>query len=370
MKKSIKQQYIDLCEDKMSQAQFMRNVKMALPQHISSGNSFKDTIRILTNKGILTESKLDADCVNAQELLTGRDIEYANHIDEDLTDEDIEKLVLKNLAKDPIYYTKLKLAGEDISTGKTKKRTDLPIEVKKDNLKDKDNDMKSPKGIEKDKASSNKAKKEITKSVPVSLMSLIATSARGIQKMDATGEKTKKINIKEGQHYQSNVEYNQTEKDKIKELIDDAEFEWDEDERKSVIYSDKHAEKNIQHAAELALGLKKDSEAPEKFRSFQDKIQEIIKEIILEMYAEPEENCDCNHQVQENEDLEETKTSQLRVGDEFTLSADLGKLKQGSKVKVTSKKIDGDDIRIELTDEVGTTDDFYMDKNDDIDELN
>ena len=54
--KSIKQQYIDLQEGKMSQSNFMRNVRMTLPQFITNVTSYNDTVRILKNKGIITEA--------------------------------------------------------------------------------------------------------------------------------------------------------------------------------------------------------------------------------------------------------------------------------------------------------------------------
>jgi hypothetical protein len=45
--KSVKQQYIDLKEGKMTQAQFMRNIRMSLPQYVTNVTSFDDTVRIL-----------------------------------------------------------------------------------------------------------------------------------------------------------------------------------------------------------------------------------------------------------------------------------------------------------------------------------
>jgi hypothetical protein len=55
--KSIKNQYIDLKEGKMSEAQFMRNVRMTLPEYISNVTLFKQAERILINKGIISEVK-------------------------------------------------------------------------------------------------------------------------------------------------------------------------------------------------------------------------------------------------------------------------------------------------------------------------
>jgi hypothetical protein len=56
--KSIQNQYIDLKEGKMSQHNFMRNLRMSMPQYITNVTSFKDAVRILKNKAILTESAL------------------------------------------------------------------------------------------------------------------------------------------------------------------------------------------------------------------------------------------------------------------------------------------------------------------------
>jgi len=55
--KSVKNQYIDLKEGKMTEAQFMRNVRMTLPQYISNITLFKQAERILINKGIISEIK-------------------------------------------------------------------------------------------------------------------------------------------------------------------------------------------------------------------------------------------------------------------------------------------------------------------------
>jgi len=54
--KSTKNQYIDLKEGKMSQANFMRSVRMNFPQYVTNVTSFDDTIKILKNKGILSET--------------------------------------------------------------------------------------------------------------------------------------------------------------------------------------------------------------------------------------------------------------------------------------------------------------------------
>ncbi len=47
--KSIANQYRDLKEGKMSQSNFMRNVRMMMPQYITNVTSFKDAVKILKN---------------------------------------------------------------------------------------------------------------------------------------------------------------------------------------------------------------------------------------------------------------------------------------------------------------------------------
>jgi len=58
--KSIQNQYNDLKEGKMSQTNFMRNLRMTMPQYVTNITSFQDSVRILKNKGIITESMAKA----------------------------------------------------------------------------------------------------------------------------------------------------------------------------------------------------------------------------------------------------------------------------------------------------------------------
>jgi hypothetical protein len=54
--KSIQNQYRDLKEGKMSQQNFMRNLRMTMPQYVTNVTSFNDAVKILRNKAILTEA--------------------------------------------------------------------------------------------------------------------------------------------------------------------------------------------------------------------------------------------------------------------------------------------------------------------------
>ena len=135
---------------------------------------------------------------NLQEIITGIKIEHDCNPDKSY--KDIVKLVVKNLKKQPNYYTNWKLSGiegEEPKIEGSVKSEDREMKfAKDDNTVDKAMGMKPVKGVEKAKASANKAKKETTKAEKVDLMSLIAQTVRGLQKMNATGEKMKKVVVK------------------------------------------------------------------------------------------------------------------------------------------------------------------------------
>ena len=216
--KSVKQQYIALKEGNLSKSNFMRNVRTALPHLVTNVTSFDDTVKILRNKGILTEADIkegytynttgkemyshfkEIDNVNSQELMTG--ITFEHEANPDKTKAEIVKMVLKNIKKNPNYYTDYKLAGKEAKAEymyKIKPGSDQMKDVKGNDLVDKTNGMTSPKGIEKAKASSNKANKETNKMVAgVKELTHKAIRAKGIKGvMDMTGGKMKRLALKE-----------------------------------------------------------------------------------------------------------------------------------------------------------------------------
>jgi len=275
--KSIKQQYIDLREGNMTQANFMRNLRMSLPQYVTNVTSFDDSIRILKNKGILTEADItmpkdtldkiikvisditaknddyhrdgytmgffendgeneegeeipkgnslkeakdekgkwtntsgksmydqfkEIDNLNAQEVITGLDWEMEKN--PELSKAAAAKIVIKNLKKNPLYYTMTDLAGKEGAEAEymgpkadVEARQMQYLEKNMGNVVDKKMGMKPVKDIEKIKKDSDKGGETNKMEKGISLMSLIAKSTRGVQKMDATGEKMKKIAMKE-----------------------------------------------------------------------------------------------------------------------------------------------------------------------------
>jgi len=335
--KSIKQQYIDLREGRMTQHNFMRSVRMSLPQYITNVTSFNDTVKILKNKGILNEATIGSNPIESalksylakgysyseairavaaeegidEDILSSQypqdvidieghededeDAEFADMIaraedelspekykfqdfpeknisedddeeeapedyeDPDMFDaygmdasegkireakeikgnsgkeqyskfneaendnleevttginiehecfpektyEEIEKIVLKNIKKIPLYYTNYKLTGIrgfELQTmdASTPESHQMKFVKGEDSYVDKARVMKPVKGIEKTKASSNKASKETNKVVKgVEELTHNAKTVRGLQKFAATGGKMKTIKLKE-----------------------------------------------------------------------------------------------------------------------------------------------------------------------------
>lgn len=297
--KNITKLCIDLQEGKISKKDFLREARMTFPNYITNVNTFKDTIKILKNKNLISEG---CNCESQLDELAPRDEEHDDPIDFDTnnlkipkrslridrdtvepalpSEEDLEilhnldlydaefendmveddfiwdelneaqeskfkpmgskydgsdskyngieggdevdpleqqigmryersidptgttekwlKKVKSNLSKQPRYYTRLSLAGWDVKkiAPEVKKRTDLSVEVDKkmSNTTDKLNKMENPKGVEKDKASANKAKKETTPKIKVKDLTHKAVRAKGIKGvMDMTGGKMKKV---------------------------------------------------------------------------------------------------------------------------------------------------------------------------------
>jgi hypothetical protein len=199
--KSIQNQYRDLKEGKMSQFNFMRNLRMTMPQYVTNVTSFKDAVKILKNKSILSENinpenqpseeELDAMIKKMEDEKAGEEAimsQYDETINEgkgkelhpnqihpaelrmgikvELEHTDVldkaKKIALDHLAENPFYYTALKLAGvESPSAPKVKQPEEKKAKKSKDatELVDKANQMQKVKMPKKDE------KKKIKESV-------------------------------------------------------------------------------------------------------------------------------------------------------------------------------------------------------------
>ena len=546
--KSVKQQFIDLKEGKMTQAQFMRNIRMSLPQYVTNVSSFEDTIKILKNKAILNEADIkdknqekleqydqytytlngkevfpelaffnnilkaelddniyrisepvngvvelnpikgktgmytEADIygiagdpeaeaerksadigikptqtpeekygvdkridqfelnflkkmysktpteklkkmiddleqrmslnesyttntsgkelyskfseinnLNGQEVLIGIDYEMIKNCD--LTKNEATKIVIKNLKKNPIYYTaqdmsavenyELKYSGGKSANAEARRMQPYAA----DKVIDKKMGMQLVKGVEKVKASSNKAHKETNKPEgTIKMMSLVAKSSRGVKKMDATGEKMKKLALKENQDVDLNT---------LNNILNNHDwyFEMSDDER--AYSAGKAMETKLQTLArklgqegvnayndvqskifptKSPLTLEKPLNTFKKIKSNEpsnpklDALRDKISKMIMKEYsrlAGGDNMTDTAGHMMDtstNNDLFEVKASSLSIGDKFKMAAGLGKFVMGEEVEVSSIEPFGNDIKLVLSNGKDK-DDFYLDRN-------
>jgi len=209
--KNIQAQYTDLLEGKMSQANFLRNVRMQFPQYVSNVSSYEDSVKILKGKRILSEAKKpegvyghnsnaevtlypNFDTVNYTQLIKGMKFELAQM--DEITDANMllaKKMALKKLTKDPMAYRELVVTNskEVAEMDKTLKMK----EVKKGDLVDKANGMKV---IKKDApAAANKSKKFTNKVEKIKQMTQTPKRAKGIEKVMEVPGKEKVMALKE-----------------------------------------------------------------------------------------------------------------------------------------------------------------------------
>lgn len=168
--KNITAQYRDLTEGKLSKANFMTNVRRLFPDYISATNNLEDAVSILKSKRILKENDLpkairggmlseaedksegkykevtgknlyshsqEIDRVNPYEVKKGIAIEmgmnylptpnyFTKHFNPD-TLEKATKKVLKNLEKDPAYYTNMISLESEKKSGLFQKPKELKV---------------------------------------------------------------------------------------------------------------------------------------------------------------------------------------------------------------------------------------------------
>lgn len=135
--KSIQNQYIQLIEGNLSQANFMRNIRMTFPQYISNVTNFEDSVKILKNKGILSEAKKQEYQCNPVELAMGIKVEFEHTNDP----KKAEKIAMDHLKENPSYYSELKLSGIDSHQEAPKKKA-KKIKKATQEFVDKENGLK------------------------------------------------------------------------------------------------------------------------------------------------------------------------------------------------------------------------------------
>lgn len=149
--KTIQEKYNGVLESKFSKAQFLKDAKRELPQFLSNFSQFNDSVQILKSKGILTEVKKEETSFEYECPVSKYSVEAVKRgCDYELLNKDIdpvnasaeekaacEKVAIKNLDKDEMYYLNI-LAGESDKVDKH----DKMVDVKKGNEVDTFNGMK------------------------------------------------------------------------------------------------------------------------------------------------------------------------------------------------------------------------------------
>lgn len=312
-------------------------------------NSLSESYTTNTSGKELYSKFAEIDNLNGQEVLIG--IDYEIEKNSDLTKKEAAKIVVKNLKKNPFYYTDSLMAGKEGAEAeymnKLKPGSDQMKDVKGGDLVDKTNGMTSPKNIEKAKASSNKANKETNKpEAGIKLMSLVAKTVRGVKKMDPTGEKMKKLALKE------NINEN---------LGDIAEEVYNK-----LLTMDTH------DSADRAKIIATYNLSPEDAKEVEVMLFDMMAD---ERYDDGSSMDDMleystlpggdNMTDVAGHQMDEAKAGSLSVGDKFKIAANLGKFVKDEEVEVVSLEPFGNDIKLVLSNGKDK-DDFYLDRNDEI----
>lgn len=118
--RTLQEKYNALLEGNFSEAQFVRDARLAQPNLITQYNGFNDTVQILKNKGMIAEvtkkeepkysTAKPEDLIAPDVLDTGIKFELDKKFGTlDVSDEDYNKAketAIKNLSKDVLYYVK------------------------------------------------------------------------------------------------------------------------------------------------------------------------------------------------------------------------------------------------------------------------
>jgi hypothetical protein len=256
-----------------------------------NATSFEDAVNRLWDEGVdmdiareiagqyhdeeLYESKkgksLHPNQIHPQELRMGMQVEM-EHTDDP---KKAEKIALDHLAENPFYYTQLKLSGVDTKALPTKEKKAIAKKKDETELVDKANQMKPVKGVEKVKASANKAHKETNKGVSgVQLMSLVAKSSRGVKKMDPTGEKSKKISVKESF---LNEDHLTDKQDQIDYILKSGIYAGSRE------YLNKQTDERIQHLYDKVEKEVKGGNLGAAFNKFKEHLESLVREVLSEM---------------------------------------------------------------------------------------
>jgi hypothetical protein len=113
--KPIQNQYQDLLEGKMSKHNFLTNVKRSLSDYVSNVTSFDDAVKILKNKRILSEAKIEKENIYSDDLenTTSNDDAYGKAFDS-MDSFDFHKAAIESASGDKVEKREEDEEGEPL----------------------------------------------------------------------------------------------------------------------------------------------------------------------------------------------------------------------------------------------------------------
>lgn len=243
---TLQEHYNSIVGGKGNKAQFLKQARHLFPQHITNLLDFDTTVNVLKSKQIISENTIggvvskgfnivdwkkvlaeetkaveknvskevedyrknaynnadmkNADNVNFNEIMKGFYLELKNPKNHDKTVDELKDIVVKNLAKDALHYTKDGMFGVE-GVGFTDEAPSLkqPVEPKgkhkSSGYGDLDVDVEKVKANVKDTLSNSEAKTSMPKKVKE--MPVTPQNSAGVKKMKTPGAE-KRIKLKEG----------------------------------------------------------------------------------------------------------------------------------------------------------------------------
>lgn len=242
---TLQEHYNSIVGGKGNKAQFLKQARHLFPQHITNLLDFDTTVNVLKSKQIISENTIggvvskgfnivdwkkilaeetksveknvskevedyrknaynnadmkNADNVNFNEIMKGFYLELKNPKNHDKTVDELKDIVVKNLAKDALHYTKDGMFGVE-GVGFTDEAPSLkqPVEPKgkhkSSGYGDLDVDVEKVKANVKDTLSNSEAKTSMPKKVKE--MPVTPQNSAGVKKMKTPGAE-KRIKLKE-----------------------------------------------------------------------------------------------------------------------------------------------------------------------------
>ena len=332
----------------MSQANFIRNIRMTFPQYVTSVTSLNDSIKILKNKGILSESfttyqpeeetmgemnmdvkpeesnddaEFDAILKQLEDEMAGEVAVKSDVLDEPLEEElnegkgkelhpnaihptelrmgirvemehtddlnKAKKIALDHLAENPFYYTALKLAGiESPSSPKVK----APVEKKAKKKKEAIEMVDTANQMQKVKMPKAEDKKKLKETVEERMMfqDEPADPEKYQIKKDLKG-KIVQVTNDEGNVFSMNDEATAVDNG---EKIKIAGFKEEQGKVKAIFKASTgmfFSSIDIDGLEPINRGVRPGVDLGKSFEKFKSQLEEIVREVLTEMESDEQE---------------------------------------------------------------------------------